>query len=384
MGNHIVQDLISNIGQYLHIDHIFRIASINKLINTHIKQILWTHDIVNLQFFDCQTISDVFHTYKFTQVDLSNTMITDSAKIDFAHITTCIMKNCFCTTDEFVMRMLKCNRLDLTNCIGIRGHFINSKPSWNYLKLSGCFFLDINHFIKLGKCDTIDLRGTILALAESGNANYTSTLKHCTKVFATEKFEFEPVIPPSIAHICHYYKTDTKPLMAKMLVRLYIRDRQSIYLKALLKYDTDAHMADLSRYPNITEKFTELIRNAKIPNILLNKLFFRVAHDTDANRFCITKDPRITSIGDYYYDSNLLNDMINNNYFIRVDTKLQFVSGTEFMDMNPIPIPISCPNILDDYFNNSDFETVCVKKIPINDFNSYLDANKIIIINHVI
>src|SRR5579863_2567485 len=124
MGNLIVQDIVWHIGQNLKMRQIFCLAGIDKHINFYIKNIMWTHDIVNLRFFDDATLLDVFRTYKFTSVDLSNTMITDSFSADMTFLTNLTMKSCIGITDDFIKKIPKCRYLDLTSCINVTGSFL--------------------------------------------------------------------------------------------------------------------------------------------------------------------------------------------------------------------------------------------------------------------
>ena len=400
MGNIIVQDIVWHIGQHLRMDQIFRLSRIDRYINIHVKEILWTHDIVDLRWFDHQTLLDVFRTYKFTQVDLSNTMISDSFGADMSMITNLIAKNCFNITDDFIGKIPRCKKIDLTNCMNIIGSFLEHKPTWTELKLSGCYFLELKYFVNLKECHLLNLCHTILYqrsrdAGKSEIESFVSVLERCGKVlldfYRTNEpnnvvhigYKFEPVVPPSIIHICHYYKSNTTIRTAKMLSRLYIRYRYDTYVKSILKFSDKVYMDVLQEYFIITQEFIEVISSAQETNILHNLLFFRNKYDMHQ----IMNDKDLIMLDNHYYDNNLLNDMIRNNYFpIVTHKKIKYISHTEyshqidskttslreadFDDIKSGPFPLTSQH----GYHMTD--PVRVSKIPLQKFNSYLDTYK--------
>ena len=339
MGNIIIQDIVYQIGQHLCISQILHASRINKLINQHIKKIIWTHDIADLRFFDNSILRNILHTYNFTQIDLSNTMITDTFDGDLSNITNLIVKNCICLTDEFVKKIPKCTSLDLTNCANVTGSFVTDRPNWSKLKLSGCFFLDVNNLIRLNQCTELDLTMTIIMQESIGDnlsteqkEKFISMLRRCETVVSNDYpisermvqhrvnmsnviYNYEHMMPPSMIHICNNFESDIRT--SKILTRLYIHQRYHSYVKSLQKINEDGRgrrSTLFSKYPEITTGLMTAISAALTKNILNNSIFFRKSYDIFENDLSITKDKNITKIDDFYYDNNLLNDMIKNNY----------------------------------------------------------------------
>ena len=358
MGNLIVQDIVWHIGQNLEMGQIFCLACIDKQINSYVKNITWIHDVVNLQFFDEETLLNVFRTYKFTSVDLSNTMITDSFSADMTFLTNLTMKSCIGITDDFIKKIPKCRYLDLTSCINVTGSFLEYRGVWSTLILSECISFDAFRLLKLQKCNVLDLRSTNMLhgkLKEKFIEKLAFVFKRCNSIIVDEgldpnpimfyqiqrndmiknllkdcnatqlPYESDPTVPPSITHICNYFKSETTYTQAKNFMKLYIRRRYNFFMKILSKIDnrdtTSFYIINNSLTPTL-DKMTE---NIKEPNILNNKFFFQIACDTSKNEFFHTKN--ITYIDSYYYDNDVLNDMIKVNYCPRVDdTSLKYMS----------------------------------------------------------
>src|ERR1044071_5913611 len=84
-------------------------------------------------------------------------MINYSLKANLSRIKTLIAKDCLDLCDKCVEKIPHCENLDLTNCYNIIGSFLDKKPIWTFLKLSGCHFFDQQNFRKLMKCQTLNL-----------------------------------------------------------------------------------------------------------------------------------------------------------------------------------------------------------------------------------
>ena len=424
MGNLIVQDIVWHIGQNLKMGQIFCLAGINKQINSYVKHIIWTHDDVDLQFFDEETLLNVFRTYKFTSVDLSNTMITDSFGANMTLITHLAMRNCIGITDGFIKKIPNCKNINLTNCINITGSFLADRPRWSVLVLRDCIFFEVGHLLRIQKCGVLDLRQTTMIhdkLEVEFVEKLSFVLKKCDSIILdidsnpsifypaldpkndvlkklheglnVKYFPAEPnlVVSPSITHICNYFKSGTTYTQAKMLVRLYIRQRYNFYVKFLLKFDNRTTVDNLQwGYLHLFE-FVRMIRIIKEPNILNNILFFRNRYDIAENNFIGTQNKNITHINSYYYDNNMLDDMIKVNYYPHInDPQLKYMSHTELgwidgtsghesglATFEPVTNDFSYDIVDGNWMHRSkNIDTIRVKKIPSSKLNSYLDTYK--------
>lgn len=361
-----ISDIINIILQGYTYKEIIKLSTLCKSFNRCIKSIpLDCADVVDLRFFDNYTLEEILKNYKFTQIDISHTMINDSCKINFSHVKTLIAKNCFDITDNFIKMIPTCQNLDLTNCINMTGSFLEKQNSWNFLKLSGCLTIDPNNVLKLRKCQILDICNVMQRIPnEIIEQCCLSIFQACDKILVNDPnisdmmnnigldnivweskikqmtYEFEPIIAPSIIHICNYFRSDMTPKIAKRLARIYIKNRSAM----LEKFCITCSKTELPRiyYKN---DFKDIFKMAQNPDVLNNSLFFRCTKSdipsldvkiSDESLIPLNK-PK-TMINSYYYHNELLDDLVINNDFPYLDDQLGYMSRTELFHSDSIEL----------------------------------------------
>lgn len=375
MGNTLCYDTVRIIGADLTAYEIIQCTQVDPVANRLIRQIQWTHDMLDLRFYDVETLSKILSMYKFTQLDLSYTLITDRFAADLTEVSNLKMIGCLGVTDHFIQNKIpKCRRLDLTHCLGVRGFCFGADRSWDYLRVSGCDFTLPSDVKVLYLSDSVTTKG------------------------------LEPIHISSIKHICHCFDPDMKMSRRKLLIRLYIRDKYEICAKHLSDSESRDILLNNVFFQNIDslikdhpKKFNNFKNDDDLSGKLddLKNFNLRQPHDFATfkgydplcvrnkivdgsadqeitymfgnrinpvnpiyNLDDILDNPDITFIGKkkYYYDNVLLNDIVELTYFPNHHV------ANNFYSLHPI-----------DQLKKSVNPSADTTAIPTNTLNTYVE-----------
>jgi len=157
----LIPEIVQGIGNHMNINQMLILGNVNNYLHSIVKKINFSNE-VDFSLLSDEIILDILHSYYFTKINLSNTMITDDFGDNLGYCTELILKNCFNITDDFFRNIKKCKVLDITNCVKIKGTFLRENY-WEKLILSGCYFIDYQNLEGLA-CKVLDLSNTILIM----------------------------------------------------------------------------------------------------------------------------------------------------------------------------------------------------------------------------